>query len=76
MCGDRKQGCVLVLCGKVRFVRGALHLLNCCSLRYTSKGPVVFAIFLLWPRDSVLCLSSPIPSPGTQVRDLEQDSTH
>uniref|UniRef100_A0A8C3V9B3 Alpha-L-fucosidase n=1 Tax=Catharus ustulatus TaxID=91951 RepID=A0A8C3V9B3_CATUS len=34
---------------------------------YTSKGPVVFAIFLLWPRDSVLCLSSPIPSPGTQV---------
>ncbi|KAM6996260.1 tissue alpha-L-fucosidase [Passerculus sandwichensis] len=34
---------------------------------YTSKGPVVFAIFLLWPRDNVLHLSSPIASPGTQV---------
>ncbi|XP_064254648.1 tissue alpha-L-fucosidase isoform X1 [Passer domesticus] len=34
---------------------------------YTSKGPVVFAIFLLWPLDSVLHLSSPIPSPGTRV---------
>ncbi|XP_023796706.1 tissue alpha-L-fucosidase [Cyanistes caeruleus] len=34
---------------------------------YTSKGPVVFAIFLLWPLDGVLCLASPIPSPGTQV---------
>lgn len=49
---------------------GALHLLNSCSPRYTSKGPVVFAIFLLWPRDSVLHLSSPIPRPGTQVRGL------
>lgn len=55
---------------------GALHLLNSCSLRYTSKGPVVFAIFLLWPRDSVLHLSSPIPCPGTQVRDFKQDTTH
>lgn len=54
---------------------GALHLLNCCSLRYTSKGPVVFAIFLLWPRDSALHLSSPIPSPGTQVR-LQTHHTH
>lgn len=51
-------------------------LLNSCSLRYTSKGPVVFAIFLLWPQDSDLHLSSPIPSPGTRVRDLKKDSTH
>lgn len=58
-----------MLSGRVRFVSGALHVLNSFSLRYTSKGPVVFAIFLLWPRDSVLHLSSPIPSPGTQVRD-------
>uniref|UniRef100_A0A8C3PT03 Hydroxymethylglutaryl-CoA lyase, mitochondrial n=1 Tax=Calidris pygmaea TaxID=425635 RepID=A0A8C3PT03_9CHAR len=34
---------------------------------YTSKGPVVYAIFLIWPQDNVLKLSSPTPSPATQV---------
>ncbi|XP_063212177.1 tissue alpha-L-fucosidase isoform X1 [Chroicocephalus ridibundus] len=37
---------------------------------YTSKGPVVYAIFLIWPRDNVLELSSPTPSPATQVTML------
>uniref|UniRef100_U3ICU5 alpha-L-fucosidase n=1 Tax=Anas platyrhynchos platyrhynchos TaxID=8840 RepID=U3ICU5_ANAPP len=34
---------------------------------YTSKGPVVYAIFLVWPQDNVLQLSSPTPSPATQI---------
>ncbi|XP_074782066.1 tissue alpha-L-fucosidase isoform X2 [Athene noctua] len=37
---------------------------------YTSKGPAVYAIFLIWPRDNVLKLSSPTPSPATQVTML------
>ncbi|KAM9255939.1 tissue alpha-L-fucosidase [Cariama cristata] len=37
---------------------------------YTSKGPVVYAIFLTWPQDNVLELSSPTPSPATQVTML------
>ncbi|XP_010167382.2 tissue alpha-L-fucosidase, partial [Antrostomus carolinensis] len=37
---------------------------------YTSKGPVVYAIFLIWPRDNILELSSPAPSPATQVTML------
>ncbi|XP_019367941.1 PREDICTED: tissue alpha-L-fucosidase, partial [Gavialis gangeticus] len=34
---------------------------------YTSKGPIVYAIFLNWPRDDMLKLSSPIPSSDTEV---------
>ncbi|KYO25782.1 tissue alpha-L-fucosidase [Alligator mississippiensis] len=34
---------------------------------YTSKGPAVYAIFLNWPRDDMLKLSSPIPSSDTEV---------
>lgn len=41
-----------------------------CSLRYTSRGPAVYAIFLTWPQDNVLELSSPTPSLTTQVRNL------
>ncbi|KAM6399649.1 tissue alpha-L-fucosidase [Rhynochetos jubatus] len=37
---------------------------------YTSKGPVVYAIFLIWPQDNVLELSSPDPSLATQVTML------
>ncbi|KAM8796157.1 tissue alpha-L-fucosidase [Eudromia elegans] len=40
------------------------------SVWYTSKGPAVYAIFLTWPRDSLLKLASPIPSPGLQVTML------
>uniref|UniRef100_A0A8C0GBW9 Tissue alpha-L-fucosidase n=2 Tax=Chelonoidis abingdonii TaxID=106734 RepID=A0A8C0GBW9_CHEAB len=37
---------------------------------YTSKGLTVYAIFLTWPEGGVLKLSSPIPSPSTQVTML------
>lgn len=37
---------------------------------YTSKGAVVYAIFLTWPQNSVLQLSAPTPSPATQVSML------
>ncbi|XP_054251216.1 tissue alpha-L-fucosidase [Indicator indicator] len=37
---------------------------------YTSKGPVVYAIFLIWPQDNILELSSPVPSQATQVTML------
>uniref|UniRef100_A0A8D0FLK5 Alpha-L-fucosidase n=1 Tax=Strix occidentalis caurina TaxID=311401 RepID=A0A8D0FLK5_STROC len=37
---------------------------------YTSKGPAVYAIFLIWPQDNVLKLSSPTSSPATQVTML------
>ncbi|XP_072211563.1 tissue alpha-L-fucosidase isoform X2 [Excalfactoria chinensis] len=37
---------------------------------YTSKGAVVYAIFLTWPQNSVLQLSAPAPSPATQVSML------
>uniref|UniRef100_A0A8D0G670 Tissue alpha-L-fucosidase n=1 Tax=Sphenodon punctatus TaxID=8508 RepID=A0A8D0G670_SPHPU len=40
------------------------------SVWYTSKESAVYAIFLAWPQDSVLKLSSPIPSPNTQVTML------
>ncbi|XP_042743794.1 tissue alpha-L-fucosidase [Lagopus leucura] len=40
------------------------------TIWYTSKGPVVYAIFLTWPQNSVLQLSVPIPSPATQVTML------
>lgn len=45
-----------------------------CSLRYTSKGPAVYAIFLTWPRDNILELSSPTPSPATKVRNSDSTS--
>ncbi|XP_064028512.1 tissue alpha-L-fucosidase [Pogoniulus pusillus] len=37
---------------------------------YTSKEPAVYAIFLTWPQDNILQLSSPIPSQATQVTML------
>ncbi|XP_070620217.1 tissue alpha-L-fucosidase isoform X2 [Erythrolamprus reginae] len=37
---------------------------------YTSKGPAVYAIFLVWPKDNVLTLSSPVVSASTQVTML------
>ncbi|XP_060640215.2 tissue alpha-L-fucosidase [Anolis sagrei] len=40
------------------------------STWYTSKGTVVYAIFLTWPENSVLQLSSPVPSASTQVTML------
>ncbi|XP_052554654.1 tissue alpha-L-fucosidase isoform X2 [Tympanuchus pallidicinctus] len=40
------------------------------TIWYTSKGAVVYAIFLTWPQNSVLQLSVPIPSPATQVTML------
>ncbi|XP_010224660.1 PREDICTED: tissue alpha-L-fucosidase-like [Tinamus guttatus] len=40
------------------------------SVWYTSKGPVVYAIFLTWPQDSLLKLASPVPSPDLQVTML------
>lgn len=65
-CLERPSSCLVLS------LIGLFTLLNSCSLRYTSKGPVVYAIFLIWPRDSVLELSSPIPSPATQVRNLKK----
>ncbi|KAL7980523.1 hypothetical protein Chor_001677 [Crotalus horridus] len=38
---------------------------------YTSKRPAVYAIFLVWPKDNVLTLSSPVVSASTQVRSLK-----
>ncbi|KAM3829545.1 tissue alpha-L-fucosidase [Vipera latastei] len=37
---------------------------------YTSKGPAVYAIFLVWPEDNVLTLSSPVASASTQITML------
>ncbi|XP_075765234.1 tissue alpha-L-fucosidase [Pelodiscus sinensis] len=40
------------------------------SVWYTSKGSTVYAIFITWPEEKVLKLSSPIPSSSTQVTML------
>ncbi|XP_053123094.1 tissue alpha-L-fucosidase [Hemicordylus capensis] len=37
---------------------------------YTSKGAIVYAIFLTWPERSILKLSSPVSSASTQVTML------
>ncbi|XP_007430575.1 tissue alpha-L-fucosidase [Python bivittatus] len=44
---------------------------NCSDeIWYTSKGPAVYAIFLVWPKDDVLTLSSPVLSASIQVSML------
>ncbi|XP_063167877.1 tissue alpha-L-fucosidase [Candoia aspera] len=44
---------------------------NCSAeIWYTSKGPAVYAIFLVWPEDGALTLSSPVPSASTQASML------
>uniref|UniRef100_A0A8C8SZ86 Alpha-L-fucosidase n=1 Tax=Pelusios castaneus TaxID=367368 RepID=A0A8C8SZ86_9SAUR len=40
------------------------------SVWYTSKGSTVYVIFMTWPDSGVLKLSSPLPSPNTQVTML------
>lgn len=49
----------------------SLLLIQCIalnSLRYTSKGNVVYAVFFRWPDDCVLNLPSPVSSASTNVR--------
>ncbi|XP_066494412.1 tissue alpha-L-fucosidase [Tiliqua scincoides] len=40
------------------------------STWFTSKGAVVYAIFLTWPKDSLLTLPSPVSSGSTEVTML------